>query len=135
MARVPLATPWVKFCRQLCWLVEWRLNSCFRRDDYSTRFCGQLLVLLPMMRDRLLCLLQQDFCGFRIASLQHAITTFSVDVILERDLRIMRIKLEWVLAFAFEFRIEAIERPVAGFNGQLLLVHPFGHINAVRDAL
>src|SRR5712671_1636582 len=50
---------------------------------------GQLLVLLPMMCDRLLCLLQQELGRFRIAALQHAITAFGIDVILERDLRIV----------------------------------------------
>src|ERR1043165_1096983 len=96
---------------------------------------GELLVLVPALPDRLLRAGEEELGRRRVALLEHAVARLRVDVVFERNLRLARIQLERVLVLGGGRGVEAVERPVARLDRELLLVHALRHIYAVRDAL
>src|SRR3569832_496278 len=83
---------------------------------------SKLLILLPAARDCFLRLAQKEVGDRGFALLQHAVTTFGVDVVLKRDLRITRIELEWILILLVLVWVFAFVWFVCCFFCLLLLV-------------
>src|SRR5437764_12589732 len=101
---------------------------------HSRPFCHQL-VLPPAFVDGCLRLAEQELRRVGVALLKHPVARLGVDVVLQGNLRVARNELERVLSFDGARRVEAVERPTARLDRELLLAHPQRHVNAVRDAL
>src|SRR5947207_10773054 len=72
---------------------------------------GQLLVVLPSLCHFLLGQAEKVLCRSRVALLKYAIPALSVDIIFERNIRLLGVQLERVLALRREARIVPVERP------------------------
>jgi len=79
--------------------------------------------------------LEQVFGLFRIALGEHRVAGFVINVVLQRQSRRTGVQLERVPAESGEGGIVPEQRPVAGIDGRLLLIHAEGHIVAVGNAV
>src|SRR2546430_514682 len=64
-----------------------------------------------------------------------AIAALVVEILGERAARLLRVELERMLALGRATGVVAIERPVPGLDGELLLLHALRHVDAVGDAV
>ena len=58
-----------------------------------------------------------------------------IQVLLDRRFRWRGVDVQRILACAREIRIVAVEKPLAGLHGCLLILHGGGHVDAVCDAM
>ena len=93
----------------------------------------ELAVVAPALVDVGLGQLEQSFRPVRVGAGEHGEAGLGGDEVGDRDRRLLGVELEGdpVLGLA---RLEAVQRPVAGLDGVLLVAHRLGHVDAVGDA-
>src|SRR6266542_5929066 len=114
--------------------VERSIMAGLRRGSVRRR--GRpLLVDAPARPHVLLGLPEQPPRSVGIAVSQHRVARLVVGVLLEVHARRLGVQLHRVLPVPRELGVVAEERPVAGEDGGLLLVHAVAQVVAVRDAV
>src|ERR1019366_3197417 len=94
-----------------------------------------VVVELPLGGNILLRQFEELLCVLRIALGEHGVTGLVVDIVLEADAGGAGIELKGILALGDQVGVIAEERPVAGVDGGLLLIHAVGEIVAVGDTV
>jgi len=108
---------------------------CFLFAAAISRQISQLLIKIEAGGEVFRRSFHQRFCLLWVGLFEHAETVFAAGKIVETDARRFAVKLQRILAFCGLARIEAEQRPVAGVDRFLAVIHSGGHVDAVSDAV
>ncbi len=98
-------------------------------------YCGAGRVDSPFAIDVLLSLFEEASGDVRMAAGEHGVAGLVVAVLLQRDGGWPGVELEGVLALTAKRGVVTHQRPIAGENRLLLLLHALGEVVAVGDAV
>src|SRR5574339_303515 len=96
---------------------------------------SHLLVEGPAGPGIVLSLTHQELGTFFVQLGEHLITGFVISVLGERDAGFLGLDDQRVLSLYGEARIVAVEGPVPGLDGELLLLEALGHVKTVGNTV